>query len=81
MFAIGPSAADARLFDFSDPLVLLRRSRISEWARPTFCRRRSAMGPATCGPSPTSTVTRFVVAGLLNLLVVIDAHDIALGRK
>ena len=35
-----------------------------------------------CAPSRMSTATRsLIVAGLLNLLVVIDAYDVAVGRK
>jgi hypothetical protein len=83
MFAIG-IAIRGRLFpfDFSEPLVGLEALADLAIGLPYFI--ASALG---YGAGDVTAVTYeygnafIVVAGLLNLLVVIDAYDIALGRK
>ena len=83
MFAIG-LALHGRLFpfDFSDPLVGLEALADLGIGASYFV--ASAFG---YGVGDVRAVTYeygnafLVVAGLLNLLVVIDAYDVALGRK
>ncbi len=83
MFAIG-LAIHGRLFpvDLSDPLVCLEALADVGMGLPYFI--ASALG---YGAGDVTVVTYeygnafIIVAGLLNLLVVIDAYDIALGRK
>ena len=83
MFAIG-LAVQGRLFpfDFSDPLVCLAAFADVGIGVPYFI--ASAIGS---GVGDVRAVTYeygnafAMTAGLLNLLVVIDAYDIALGRK
>ncbi len=83
MFAIG-LAIDGRLFPFdsSEPLVALAALAHVGIGVPYFV--ASALG---LGTGDVRAVTYeygnafLIVAGLLNLLVVIDAYDIALGRK
>ncbi len=83
MFAIG-LAIHGRLFPFnlSDPLVALAAAADVGIGIPYFI--ASAMG---YGAGNVRAVTYeygnafLIVAGLLNLLVVIDAYDIAMGRK
>ena len=84
MFAIG-LALHGRLFpfDLSEPLVCLAAlADLGIGVAVLSSRARSATAPARCARSPTSTATRSsIVAGLLNLLVVIDAYDIAHGPE
>lgn len=83
MFAIG-LAIHGRLFpfDFSEPLVAL--AAIADLGIGLTYMVASALG---FGAGDVRAVTYeygnafLIVAGLLNLLVVIDAYDIALGRK
>ena len=83
MFAIG-LAIRGRLFpfDFSDPLVGLEALADLGIGVPYFI--ASALG---YGSGDVRAVTYeygnafLIVAGLLNLLVVIDAYDVMLGRK
>jgi hypothetical protein len=83
MFGIGV-AIQGRLFpfDFSDPLVCLEAIAEVGVGVPYFI--ASALG---YGHGEVRAVTYeygnafLVVAGLLNLLVVIDAYDVAKGRK
>ncbi len=83
MFAIG-LGVDGRIFPigFSEPLVGLAALADLGIGLPYFI--ASAMG---FGAGQVRAVTYeygnafLIVAGLLNLLVVIDAYDIALGRK
>jgi len=83
MFAIG-LAIRGRLFpfDFSDPLVGLEAVADLGIGVPYFI--ASALG---YGVGDVRAVTYeygnafLIVAGLLNLLVIIDAYDVAMGRK
>jgi ABC-type microcin C transport system permease subunit YejE len=83
MFAIG-LALSGRLFpfDFSQPLVALQALADLGIGMPYVV--ASALG---AGAGNVRAVTYeygnayIIVAGLLNLLVVIDAYDVALGRK
>jgi hypothetical protein len=83
MFAIG-LAIEGRLFPFtvSEPLVGLAAAADVGIGLPYFI--ASAMG---LGAGRVLAVTYeygnafLIAAGLLNLLVVVDAYDIALGRK
>jgi hypothetical protein len=83
MFAIG-LGIQGRLFpfDFSEPLVGLAALADLGIGIPYLL--ASAMG---AGAGEVTAVTYeygnafLIVAGLLNLLVVIDAYDVALGRK
>ena len=83
MFAIG-LAIHGRLFpfDFSEPLVAL--AAIADLGIGLTYMVASALG---FGAGDVRAVTYeygnafLIVAGLLNLLVVIDAYDVALGRK
>ena len=83
MFAIGLGLR-GRLFpfDLSDPLVALET--LAEFGIGLTYFVASALG---YGAGDVRAVTYeygnafLVVAGLLNLLVVIDAYDVALGRK
>lgn len=83
MFSIG-LALSGRLFpfDFSQPLVALQALADLGIGIPYFI--ASAIG---AGSGSVRAVTYeygnayIIVAGLMNLLVVIDVYDIALGRK
>ena len=83
MFAIG-LAIHGRLFpfDFSEPLVAL--AAIADLGIGLIYMVASALG---FGAGDVRAITYeygnafLIVAGLLNLLVVIDAYDVALGRK
>ena len=83
MFAIG-LAIHGRLFpfDFSEPLVAL--AAIADLGIGLIYMVASTLG---FGAGDVRAVTYeygnafLIVAGLLNLLVVIDAYDVALGRK
>ena len=83
MFAIG-LAIHGRLFpfDFSEPLVAL--AAIADLGIGLIYVVASALG---FGAGDVRAVTYeygnafLIVVGLLNLLVVIDAYDVALGRK
>jgi Family of unknown function (DUF6677) len=83
MFAVG-LALRGRLFPFdtSDPLVSL--AAMADWGIGLVYFVASPLG---LGGGAVRAVTYeygntfLMVAGLLNLLVVIDAYDVALGRK
>ena len=83
MFWIGLSI-HGRLFpfDLSEPLVALAAVPNVGIGLPYF-----AAGPLGYGLGDVRSVTYeygntfLIVAGLLNLLVVIDAYDVAMGRK
>jgi len=83
MFAIGLSLR-GRLFpfDFSDPLVLLEALADFGMGATYFLSKSLGYGAGDVRAVTYEYGNAFlVVAGLLNLLVVIDAYDIALGRK
>ena len=83
MFAVG-LALEGRLFPFewSEPLVAL--AALAEVGSGLWYMVARVLG---LGPGLASAVTYeygnafLITAGLLNALVMIDAHDIALGRK
>jgi len=83
MFAIG-LAARGRLFpfDFSDPLIALEA--IAELGAGVPFILASAAGQGVgqvTAPTYEYGNAFLVVAGLLNMLVIIDAYDVAVGRK
>jgi hypothetical protein len=83
MFAIG-LAIDGRLFPFelSEPLVALAAIADVGIGIPYFVAMALGMGAGQVRAVTYEYGNAFIiVAGLLNLLVVIDAYDIALGRK
>ena len=84
MFAIG-LALHGRLlfpFDFSDPLVWLEALADLGIGVPYFVAKALGYGAGDVRAVTYEYGNAFlIVAGLLNLLVVIDAYDIALGRK
>ena len=83
MFAIG-LALRGRLFpfDFSDPLVLLEALADFGMGATYFLSKTLGYGAGDVRAVTYEYGNAFlVVAGLLNLLVVIDAYDVALGRK
>jgi len=83
MFAIGLMLR-GRLFpfDFSDPLVLLEALADFGMGATYFLSKSLGYGAGDVRAVTYEYGNAFlVVAGLLNLLVVIDAYDIALGRK
>jgi hypothetical protein len=83
MFAIG-LAIDGRLFPFqlSEPLVALATLAHIGVGLPYFIASALGLGAGDVRAVGYEYGNAFlIVAGLLNLLVVIDAYDIALGRK
>ena len=83
MFAIG-IAINGRLFpfDFSEPLVALAALAHVGIGLPYFVASALGLGAGDVRAVGYEYGNAFlIVAGLLNLLVVIDAYDIALGRK
>ena len=83
MFAIG-LALRGRLFpfDFSDPLVLLEALADFGMGATYFLSKALGYGAGDVRAVTYEYGNAFlVVAGLLNLLVVIDAYDVAMGRK
>ena len=83
MFAIG-LAIEGRLFpfDFSEPLVALAALAHIGIGIPYFIASARVLAPGEVRAVSYEYGNAFlIVAGLLNLLVVIDAYDIALGRK
>lgn len=83
MFAIG-LAASGRLFpfDFSEPLVGLAAFADLGIGLPYFIAAALELGTGQVRAVTYEYGNAFlIVAGLLNLLVVIDAYDIAVGRK
>jgi hypothetical protein len=83
MFAIG-IAIHGRLFpfDFSEPLVGLAAVADLGIGIPYFVATAFGLGAGSVRAATYEYGNTFVMAaGLLNLLVVIDAYDIAVGRK
>ena len=83
MFAIG-LAIHGKLFpfDLSDPLVCLEAAADLAIGVPYFIAAALGYGQGEVRAVTYEYGNAFlVVAGLLNLLVVIDAYDIAMGRK
>ena len=83
MFAIG-LAAHGRLFpfDLSEPLVGLAALADLGIGLPYFIAGALGFGEGQVRAVTYEYGNAFlIVAGLLNLLVVLDAYDIALGRK
>lgn len=83
MFAIG-LAIEGRIFPFeaSEPLVLLAAFADIGIGLPYFVAWMLGLGAGTVVASSYEYGNTFViVAGLLNMLVVLDAYDIAMGRK
>ena len=83
MFAIG-LALEGRLFpfEFSQPLVALAALATLGNGLPYFLARLMQLGQGVVTAASYEYGNTFlIVSGLLNMLVVIDAYDIALGRK
>jgi hypothetical protein len=83
MFCIG-LGIDGRLFpfDISEPLVALAAVADVGIGIPYFIATYSGLGAGYVRSVTYEYGNAFViVAGLLNLLVVIDAYDVAVGRK
>ena len=83
MFAIG-LAIDRRLFpfDFSEPFVGLAAFANLGIGVPYFIASAFNLGAGEVRAVTYEYGNAFlIVAGLLNLLVVIDSYDVALGRK
>jgi hypothetical protein len=83
LFAIG-IGIHGRLFpfDFSDPLAGLAAVADVGIGIPYFIANALGLGAGAVRAITYEYGNAFVMtAGLLNLLVVIDAYDIALGRK
>ena len=83
MFAIG-LAVQGRLFpfDFSEPLVGLAAFAALGNGLPYFLAGGLGLGQGDVRSVTYEYGNTFViVAGLLNLLIVIDAYDVAVGRK
>ena len=83
MFAIGLAIKGCLFpFDFSDPLVGLAALTHVGVGIPYFLAKALSLGAGDVRAIGYEYGNAFlVVAGLLNLLVVIDTYDIALGRK
>jgi hypothetical protein len=83
MFLIGLSL-DGRIFpfDFSEPLVGLAAIADLGIGLPWFFARMSDAGRGIVTSATYEYGNTFlIVAGLLNFLVILDAFDIAMGRK
>jgi hypothetical protein len=83
MFVIG-LALDGRLFPFTpgDPLVALAAIADVGAGLPYFIAQALGFGSGRVLAVTYEYGNAFLIsAGLLNALVIIDAHDIALGRK
>lgn len=83
MFALG-LALEGRLFPFewSDPLVALAAIADLGSGLPYLVARVLGLGSGLASAVTYEYGNAFVItAGLLNALVIIDAHDIARGRK
>lgn len=83
MFAVG-LALQGRLFPFApgEPLVLLAAIADLGIGLPYFVAWMAGAGTGTVvAASYEYGNTYLIVAGLLNMLVVLDAYDIAMGRK
>jgi hypothetical protein len=83
MFVIG-LALDGRLFPFTpgEPLVALAAIADVGAGLPYFIARALGYGAGRAVSLTFEYGNAFLItAGLLNALVIIDAHDVALGRK
>lgn len=83
MFAVG-LALDGRLFPFevSQPLVGLAACANLGAGLPYLIASALGLGPGVVTAWSYEYGNAFlIVAGLLNMLVVLDAYDVALGRK
>jgi hypothetical protein len=83
MFAIG-LAIDGRLFpfDMSEPLVALAALAHLGIGIPYFIASALGLGAGDVRAVGYEYGNAFlIVAGLLNMLVVLDAYDVAMGRK
>ena len=83
MFAIG-LWLQGRLFPFlwSDPLVGLGALASLGMGVPYFIAKALELGPGVVTAASYEYGNTFlIVSGLLNMLVVIDAYDVRLGRK
>ncbi len=83
MFAIG-LWLDGRLFpfQFSEPLVGLAAVANIGMGVPYFIASALGLGAGVVTEASYEYANAFlIVAGLLNMLVVIDAYDVRLGRK
>jgi hypothetical protein len=83
MFAVG-LALDGRLFPFTpaEPLVALAAIANVGSGLPYFIAQALGIGTGRALSVTYDYGNAFLItAGLLNALVIIDAHDIALGRK
>jgi uncharacterized protein DUF6677 len=83
MFAIG-LAVQGRLFpfDFSEPFVGLMALADVSVGLPYFIAQAMGSGGGDVTVATYEYGNAFlIVAGLLNILVVIDAYDVAVGRK
>ncbi|MCX6543574.1 MAG: hypothetical protein NTV05_04070 [Acidobacteria bacterium] len=83
MFAFG-LALEGRLFPFewTDPLVALAAIADLGSGLPYLAARAFGLGSGVASAVTYEYGNAFVItAGLLNALVIIDAHDIARGRK
>jgi len=83
MFAIG-LALKGRVFPFvwSDPLVGLAAVADLAAGLPWFIARGLGLGAGVPAAVTYEYGNAFLItSGLLNALVIVDAHDIALGRK
>lgn len=83
MFAIG-LASSGRLFQFttSEPLVLL--AAVAQWmlGLPRLVAALGGWGPGVVTAITYESGNTFLItAGLLNILVALDAFDYAVGRK
>lgn len=83
MFAIG-LALNGRVFPFlwSDPLVALAAVADVAAGLPWFIARALDLGAGVPSDVTYEYGNAFLItSGLLNALVIVDAHDVALGRK
>lgn len=83
MFALG-LLLSGRIFPFeaNEPLVLLAALADVGIGLPYFLAWVAGLGAGTVvAPTYEYGNTYLIVAGLLNMLVVLDAYDVAVGRK
>jgi hypothetical protein len=83
MFALG-LALDGRLFpfDFSQPLVGLAAVATLAAGLPYFIASLAGWGTGVVTAAAYEYGNAFlIVAGLLNMLIALDAYDVRLGRK
>jgi hypothetical protein len=83
MFLTG-ALLSGRLFPFQVSDLLITLATLSQWALvlPHVVATLAGVGPGEITASAFEYGnTFFIVAGLLNMLVMLDARDLALGRK